>query len=509
MDSLIADIGSRRELLVDQSLVEQTAGDLTFRLHRPTPQNTIGPIADQHGCPYRYMTVFQDGELYHMYYALVDHKRVDGKTIKGPERVCYAQSRNGIDWETPDLGLFEYKGDKQNNIVWIEDGKQHLGVSGFSPFKDENPNCPPHQRYKAIAEAGPLGKEAAGSNGLFALCSPDGVNWSMMSPELVVRPGDELSGFDSQNLAFWDSERSEYRLYRRASFREGPLGVCRAILTSTSQDFIHWSAEERLLYPGSAPEQLYTNNVIPYFRAPHLFVGFPVRYVQRQWSDAIADLPENERRLQLIRNNGSEIVEGNPTEAGGARIGTTLTDTGFMTSRDGLNFNRWPETFIRPGLRTKNNWFYPDNYQAWGMVTTPSSIEDAPDELSFYLSEGGRRDGQGNICRRYTLRVDGFVSAQATLKGGELVTKPLRFSGSDLWVNFSASAAGSIAIEVQDTHGWPIPGFAMGEGVELLGDDLERRVRWSKGADLSQLAGKTVKLRFKIIDADLFSFQFK
>ena len=66
----------------------------------------------------------------------------------------------------------------------------------------------PHQRYKAIAEAGPLGKQAADSNGLFALCSPDGLNWSMMSPELVVRPGEELSGFDSQNLAFWDSRRS-------------------------------------------------------------------------------------------------------------------------------------------------------------------------------------------------------------------------------------------------------------------------------------------------------------
>ena len=107
------------------------------------------------------------------------------------------------------------------------------------------------------------------------------------------------------------------------------------------------------------------------------------------------------------------------------------------------------------------------------------------------------------------MRVDGFVSAQSNLKGGELVTRPLRFTGSDLWVNFSASAAGSIAIELQDEHGWPIPGFALGEGVELLGDDLERRVRWSNGADLSQLAGKVVKLRFKIIDADLFSFQFK
>ncbi len=81
--------------------------------------------------------------------------------------------------------------------------------------------------------------------------------------------------------------------------------------------------------------------------------------------------------------------------------------------------------------------------------------------------------------------------------------------GTDLYVNFSASAAGSIRIELQDEHGWPLPGFGLEEGVELLGDDLERRIRWGQGAELGQLVGRPVKIRFRMVDVDLYSFQFR
>jgi len=502
----VTNINSRRELFTDQSLVESTFGDISFRLHHPVPREVINEIEDEYRCPYRYMTVFQDVDIYRMYYALVDPARVNAKDTKHPERICYAESRDGIHWEKPVLGFFEYKGNSQNNIIWMENESNRFGVGGFSPFKDTNPDCAPEHRYKAIAEVGPAGKRALNGNGLVALSSPDGLHWSMLSSGFVVKPGSELSGFDSQNLAFRDNERNEYRLYRRASFREGPLNVCRDIVTYTSTDFINWGKGERLQYPGAAPEQLYTNNIIPYFRAPHLFVGFPARYVQRVWSDAFEDLPEPERRKALIRKSGAEPVKTDPTAAGGQRIGTSLTDTLFMSSRDGVSFHRQPEAFLRPGLRTKNNWFYPDNFPAWGMLATPSDIEDAPDELSFYVSEGCRREGMSNICRRYSLRMDGFVSAHTSGKGGELMTSPLIFSGSDLYINFSASAAGSIKIELQDERGWPLPGFGLDECVELLGDDLNRRVRWR--SDLSQLAGVPIKVLFKMVDADLYSFRF-
>ncbi|MYH63174.1 MAG: hypothetical protein F4148_15925 [Caldilineaceae bacterium SB0675_bin_29] len=141
-------------------------------------------------------------------------------------------------------------------------------------------------------------------------------------------------------------------------------------------------------------------------------------------------------------------------------------------------------------------------------MTTPSLFDGAPEELSIYVSEGYWR-GESMNLRRYTLRVDGFASVQAPLSGGELVTKPLTFAGNRLRVNFSASAAGIIQVEIlRDQMDESVAGFGLDDCVELLGDDIERVVRWSGGADISRLEGVPVRLRFVLRDADLYAFQF-
>jgi hypothetical protein len=110
--------------------------------------------------------------------------------------------------------------------------------------------------------------------------------------------------------------------------------------------------------------------------------------------------------------------------------------------------------------------------------------------------------------RRYTLRPDGFVSLAAPTAGGEMVTKPLVFQGQRLAVNFSTSAAGGMRVEIQDPQGKPIPGFGLADCGELFGDALERQVVWRGGPDVSKLAGKPVRLRFVLHDADLFALRF-
>jgi hypothetical protein len=179
----------------------------------------------------------------------------------------------------------------------------------------------------------------------------------------------------------------------------------------------------------------------------------------------------------------------------------------FMSSRDGTSFDIWPESFVRPGIQRAGSWFYGDNSQGWGFVETQSYFEGAPNELSFYLSEAGRQK-DGNRLRRYTLRIDGFVSVYARLSGGELITRPLIFSGKELQINFSTSAAGSISIEIQDEIGIPFPGFTLDDCHIQFGDQLNRIVTWKSGADLSELAGKPVRLRVVLKDADLYSFRF-
>ena len=110
----------------------------------------------------------------------------------------------------------------------------------------------------------------------------------------------------------------------------------------------------------------------------------------------------------------------------------------FMSSRDGRTFKLWPESFIRPGLRPQDNWAYGDNYPNWGLVTTKSAMDGVPDEISLYLTEGYWR-GESLNLRRYTLRLDGFVSIQAPLSGGEIITKALTLEAGNCWLNFSAS----------------------------------------------------------------------
>ena len=467
----VIDIGSRRELMVDNFLFDHISGSAALVLHKPIPREVV----IVYGAPWEgnssgYVTVFRDGDLYRMYY------KGAVQTLKGEPRphrpvVCYAESKDGIHWTKPDLELFAFEGSKKNNIVW--DGP---GWHGFSPFKDTNPDCAPNARYKAVGA----------HKGLLAFESPDGIHWSPMND---AKPIITKGAFDSQNLAFWDAERREYRAYVR-DFHEGR----RDIRTATSKDFVHWTTPVWLSYPGAPKEQLYTNQVIPYYRAPHIFLGFPTRYIDRGWSDSMRALPGLKHRL--LRAQVSQ------------REGTALTDGLFMSSRDGRAFKRWGEAFLRPGLRPRDNWVYGDNYQNWGIVETKSAIADAPNELSIYAVES-YWTGTSSQLRRFTVRIDGFASMHAALRGGGFVTKPLQFAGKRLSLNFSTSAAGSIRVEVQNANGGPIEGFTLADCHEIFGDTLEGTVTWKRGADVSALAGRPVRLRFELNDADLFSFQFR
>jgi len=209
--------------------------------------------------------------------------------------------------------------------------------------------------------------------------------------------------------------------------------------------------------------------VTPYFRAPHIYLGFPKRFVPSR-----------------------KAVEEHPNPG--------VSDGVFMTSRDGIRWNRWMEAFLRPGL-DRENWTERNNQIAYGVVPTGEK------EISIYWIEHYRHP----TCRirRGTLRTDGFVSVHAPYAGGELLTKPLKFEGSNLVINYSTSAVGYICVEIQDEQGRPIPGYGLDEASEIYGDEIERIVAWSGGPDVSALSGRPIRLRFVMRDADLYSIRFR
>ena len=487
------DIGSRRELFVDAALIDRLEGAAHLQLHHPEPKEVVLTHDEPwEGSGSGYHSVFQDGDRYRMYYKswqlTVTPDKVD--TGEHPLYCCYAESDDGIHWRKPELGLFEFRGSTKNNIVMAKGGAGLTDVDPGHPavFKDDNPQAADDARYKAIVRS-------AGRHGLCALKSPDGIHWSRMSDAPVITDG----AFDSQNLAFWDAARGEYRAYWRI-FTAGttekgnwkPAGV-RAIRTATSRDFVTWSKPVDVKYVDSPEEELYTNQIKPYHRAPHILIGFPTRYLDRGWNASMEALPELEHRRLRSKANG--------------RYGTALTEGLIMAGRDGVTFKRWNEAFLRPGIERPGAWNYGHQYIGWHLVETRSAFQGAPPELSLYATES-YWTGRSSELRRYTLRMDGFVSVAAPMKGGELITKPLRFQGDFLAINFSSSAAGDVRVELQNEDGKALPGFALDDCPPLFGDSLERRVTWKSGGDISQLAGKAVRLRFALRDADVFAFQF-
>ncbi|MBM3774656.1 MAG: hypothetical protein FJW37_05770 [Acidobacteria bacterium] len=447
------DIGSRLELFVDDFLIESLEG-VRLVLHPPRPAGkAIAFDQPWEGNTSAYVTVFKDDDRYRMYYrgsaesSYIPRSAVrPGGPLPGahPEFACYAESRDGIAWTKPSLGLVEFDGSKQNNIIWGEKSISH----NFAPFRDRNPAAPPAERYKALA-----GGRSAG--GLVAFRSADGIHWSRMREKPVLADG----AFDSLNVAFWDSPRGLYvAIYR--DFRHG----VRTIKFATSKDFLNWSAGEWADFGAAPLEHLYTNATSPYFRAPHIFLAFPKRFVP--W----------------------RTVHEDASSPG-------ISETVFMASRDGLHWRRRLEAFIRPG-RDERDWIHRNNMVAAGVVPT------AADELSLYCSR--HYNYPTAYLERMTLRTDGFISAQAGFAGGELRTKPLTFEASSLVLNYATSAAGSLQVELEDVHGNPLPGLALADQKPLFGDRIEHALKIDK-----RLSGIPVRLRFVLKDADLYSFQFR
>ncbi len=138
------EVGSRLEPLVDDYLFESTAGNAALTLHEAVRREVV-LVHDQpwEGNCSAYHTVFQDGDLYRMYYRGTQACASTDGIPDHPPVVCYAQSKDGIHWTKPELGLFEFRGSKKNNIVRLEPTWE-----GFAVFKDANPACAAGQRYR-------------------------------------------------------------------------------------------------------------------------------------------------------------------------------------------------------------------------------------------------------------------------------------------------------------------------------------------------------------------------
>lgn len=464
------DIGDRRELFVDRTIVESLIG-LDLQLNTPS---YAGP-AIQFDEPWEgrfcgYPTVIHDGDLYRMYYRGIPEAGSDGRD---EETTCYAESTDGINWTKPNLGIYEVNGTKDNSVI-LYDAAPY--THNFAPFLDTNPDADPSARFKALAGTSGGNKERGEPGGLYYFASPDGIHWKKAHDKPIITQG----AFDSQNVGFWSETEQKYICYLRI-FESGVRSVARC----TSDDFITWTTPEPMTYGGTKREHLYTQQTIPYFRAPHIYIALPMRFFPG--------------RAVLTKEQAASL--GVHVSDKGPSYASDCADTVFMTTRGGTLYDRtFMEGFIRPGTDL-GNWASRAGMAAHGVVQT------GPTELSIYKQFHYAQPSA--FLGRYTIRLDGFTSLHAPYQEGSATTKPITFKGNALYLNFATSAAGTVHIGLRDANGAPIEGFTTADCDDVIGDDVDRRVSWKGNSDVSALAGKPVRLEFTMSDADLYSFQFR
>ncbi len=478
-------IGRSRQVFWDGYLADAEKTSAAPHVNRPVEKECCFIFDEKEEMnSISYPCVVKDGKGYKMYY------QPWGDDLKPSVRVI--ESEDGVHWFKPHLDIFDIPGMKENNVVMdrVKDGMFF--------FYDKNPKCPENERYKAVGAAQTLHPDGETKTSLCCFTSPDGYRFTLSHP--MTRYGT----FDSLNTAMWDGERyvCYYRSFHNIKGVDNSeildLGqiyshpkmwqyATRDVRAIYSDDFKTWTMPEMIDFDDGLDYPLYTNNIEIYDRAPEMKIGFPVRYCEREtFNENIAQMPSAENK----RASSVRVEE---------RTGRVSTDCVFICSRDGKTWHRYNEAFMTPGYENEHNWVYGDCYLSYGLV------DSGREYYNLYTIDRHFSFGYPRPLTRYEIRKDGFACYAAGGDEATLLTKPIIFGGGTLHLNFETSAYGYIYVNVLDENGNELSG----ESVEVYGNNIDRRVVFRGGFDLSAFAGRPVRLRFRMRDAKIYSMKFE
>ena len=453
------DVADQRQLLVDNAFFAQ-ASRVRLRLHpaQKTDEKVLVAQWPWESATLNWFNVIADPGVvdrrarYRMWYECYD---VAGWDTGDDTSFCYAESRDGIHWSKPALGLFEYQGSQKNNILFrqIGQGSGRSRVHGTGVFRD--PTAPPEARYKAVSQG--IWGDRTPPHRIAGMFSPDGLRWTRYAQPIC----DVFA--DSQFSCFWDSGLKKYVLYGRA---EGGVG------RAESSDFSHFEPLRPLLTTDQRDppdSSLYNPAALMYAGAAHLYLMFPSLY---------------QHRPQTL-------------------------DIRLAASRDGIHWT-WPQqdaALVPLGPADSKTL-----YLGQGLIR-------AGDEMWLYYSGSPLRHNEAEFdnlkklraprtFRRVVLGRDRFVSADAGRDGGYFVTPPLRFTGAVLRLNVETCPGGSVRVGLLNEDGQAIPGRGVADCLPVTGDQLDAVVRWKSGSDVSGRAGRPTRMRLELIDASLYGFEF-
>ena len=515
------DIETRRQLLFDDALTQSSYGfeptmNPAIRHNQPLllPEKPWERVAI-----WRWVSVMEDNGVYRMWYDA--YSEDPAGVFRWIPRLCYAESRDGVNWERPNLGVIEFEGSKNNNIVFEGIGnkqpvwsytklangtmtyKPNFGANG-AVFKD--PIAPAQQKYRYTFNDNhsPSYEVSSGGGRIYGACSPDGIHWK------VCKAGEPIIHWyhDGPPSCFWDDRIGKYVMYVR--WDEG-------------REFINGKWE----YPPSfeaAEKSLISSKDHEFVPAP-LSPGLHCRAIGRTEGNDFENFPSPEKILSADEHDDmnlglyhSAAVKYPYAENayflfpgafyGEHRATPDTIDVQLATSRDGILFRRWRESFVRLGMNGAFDSKMID--MGVGMVRRGNELLMYYGGSKFCHGETNpsMNPGLGGIGM-VRIRVDGFVSQDAPISGGILITKPVKFgSGSRLVVNMDGSVNGTLKVDLLDEFCHPIGGFSGFDSDVLYGNDINRLVTWKGSGDFAVLKGRPIRLRFSGKSVKLYAFQF-
>jgi hypothetical protein len=488
-------ISTDRQLFIDDIWVEAQS-NVTRVMHQPVKEPAPVLVGDQ---PWENWAVDLFGpsihydpvqEIYRMWYTAYE--------VSGDDYyICYATSKDARHWAKPILGIEEYRGSKQNNIV----NRGRVFWPNSSVIIDEH-EADPGRRYKSLSwdfapAEGSEGvatsrQRASGAEehkkgrplGISVAFSRDGLHWNLYDGNPVLKD----TG-DTHFIIGWDENYQKYVGYFRPSYAAS--GGPRVIGFSTSDDFIHWAPPEIILRPDSQDpisDELYG---MPVKKYEGKYIGFLWVY-------------HNSPNPDLVPKPNIENMKGSEQ---------TL-DTQLTYSEDGKHF-------IRVGNRQPFLTTGPPGSSDGGMVTISDMVVHKNEIWLYYGAWGARHNGHdmelmGKVVNGHRvmaalgmarLRLDGFVSLHAGGREGiVLVRQVLLRDQKHLRVNADASH-GKVTAEILDENLNPLPGFTRADSETMREDSVSKEMTWRTHSDLSTLQGRAVRIRFYLQNADLYSMQ--
>lgn len=400
---------------------------------------------------------------------------------------CLALSQDGIHWERPDLGVHEFAGSKRNNIVipsTYHDGMDHWESMLKDPLVTGDPEGRAHPaQYKAIGWSS-YDWDGPGA-GIYSAWSPDGIRWSH-TPEAIFhlhpRPGTSDRGpiGDAQSFMI-DSRRKRYVAFLRDGMRRS---------MSVSEDFVVWSDPRPFLDILNEEETLYNNTGFVY---ADQYLGFLTHFNRNAY--------EQTQTLQPLSSRDGDTWHRPGFGQTGYRPLIPIGDVG-----------EWDRFQIMltggPPIRVGEKLFiyYRGTSRRHNKVKGEFEprIDPDQDEPRFSPAHPGFRTTMA--IGMATLRLDGFASMSASYDGGWMQTRPLAFAGDNLSINV-VSDYGEVHVEVLDEAGKPIPGYTREDCIPVALDSIDAPVTWKDRASVAELAGRTVKLRFHLRNARLYSYR--